>query len=62
MESINKQLPVLELWLQDAQAYVYKMTGGAMKKAGFYFDRSHFTFTRKNKKSPQGIILMAFTL
>ncbi len=51
MEPINKQLPELELWLQDAQAYVFKMTGGSMKKAGFHFDRNHFTFTRKNKKS-----------
>src|SRR5450432_720083 len=51
MEPTNQEKPVLELWLQDVQAYIYKVTGNPMKRSGFNFDRNHFNFTRKNKKS-----------
>lgn len=43
--------PSLELWLQDVQAYIYKMTIGTMKHARFDFNRTNFSFKRKNKKS-----------
>lgn len=51
MESNNKQSPALELWLQDVQSYIYKVTSGHMKHARFDFNRSSFRYTRKNKKS-----------
>jgi hypothetical protein len=51
MEPTNQEKPKLELWLQDVQAYIYKLTGSPMKRAGFQFDRNNFNFTRKNKKS-----------
>jgi hypothetical protein len=51
MDSGNKQPPALELWLKDLQTYIYKVTGDSMKNAGFEFNRSSYTFKRKNKKS-----------
>src|SRR5664279_336210 len=51
MDSNNKQSPSLELWLEDIQAYIYKLTRSPMKHAGFEFGRSSFSFKRKNKKS-----------
>jgi hypothetical protein len=51
MEPTNQEKPTLELWLHDVQAYIYKLTGSPMKRAGFQFDRNQFNFTRKNKKS-----------
>jgi hypothetical protein len=51
MDSNSKQSPSLELWLQDVQSYIYKLTIGPMKHAHFEFNRSSFSFKRKNKKS-----------
>src|SRR5271154_7209974 len=51
MDSNNKQSPSLELWLEDIQAYIYKLTRSPMKHSGFEFNRSSFSFKRKNKKS-----------
>jgi hypothetical protein len=51
MESNNKQSPALELWLQDVQSYIYKVTSSHMKHARFDFNRSRFRYIRKNKKS-----------
>jgi hypothetical protein len=51
MESSSKKPQSLELWLQDVQSYVYKVTDGPMKHASFQFFRSNFSFKRKNKKS-----------
>jgi hypothetical protein len=50
MESA-KQQPVLELWLQDIQSYIYRVTSGSMRNARFQFDRTEFSYKRKNKKS-----------
>jgi len=51
MESNSKQSKSLELWLEDVQSYIYKMTGEPMKRARFQFSRSRFVYSRKNKKS-----------
>ena len=50
MESA-KQQPLLELWLQDIQSYIYRVTSGPMGKARFQFSRTEFSYKRKNKKS-----------
>ncbi len=51
MESIRQQPPSLELWLLEIQSYISKLTGGVMKHAGFQFNRSSYSYKRKNKKS-----------
>lgn len=51
MEPNSKQSQTLELWLEDVQSYIYKVTGPLMKHARFHFDRSQFIYSRKNKKS-----------
>jgi hypothetical protein len=51
MDSNSKQSPALELWLRDIQAYIYKLTGGFMKNSGFEFNRSNYSYKRKNKNS-----------
>ena len=51
MESSSKKTPSLELWLHEVQSYIYKVTSGPMKHAGFQFHRSSYSFKRKNKKS-----------
>lgn len=51
MEPNSKQSQTLELWLEDVQSYVYKVTGPLMKHARFQFSRSQFIYSRKNKKS-----------
>lgn len=51
MEPNSKQSQTLELWLEDVQSYIYKVTGPLMKHAHFQFNRSQFIYTRKNKKS-----------
>ena len=51
MESSSKKSQSLELWLQDVQSYIYKVTSGPMKQANFQFLRSSFSFKGKNKKS-----------
>jgi len=51
MEPNSKQSQTLELWLEDIQSYVYKITSPPMKHAGFQFSRSQFSYNRKNKKS-----------
>jgi hypothetical protein len=51
METNNKQTQALELWLEDVQSYIYKVTGPLMKHARFQFNRSQYTYSRKNKKS-----------
>lgn len=51
MEPNSKQSQSLELWLEDVQSYVYKITNPPMKNAGFQFSRSRYNYTRKNKKS-----------
>ncbi len=51
MESASKQPSPLELWLKDVQSYLYKMTGPIMDRANFSFNRTNYTFRRKNKKS-----------
>ena len=50
MESA-KQQPLLNLWLQEVQSYIYKVTSESMKQARFQFDRNGFCYSRKNKKS-----------
>jgi len=50
MESARQQ-PLLELWLQDIQSYIYRVTSGPMGIARFQFSRSEFCYKRKNKKS-----------
>jgi hypothetical protein len=50
MESA-KQQPLLELWLQDIQSYIYRVTSGPMGAARFQFNRIEFSYKRKNKKS-----------
>jgi hypothetical protein len=51
MEPNSKQSQTLELWLEDVQSYVYKVTSPPMKHAGFQFSRSRYRYSRKNKKS-----------
>jgi hypothetical protein len=51
MEPSSQQRPSLELWLQDVQSYIYKLTSGPMKHARFNFDRTRFSFSRKGKTS-----------
>jgi hypothetical protein len=51
MEPNSKQSKSLELWLEDVQSYVYKVTSSPMKHARFQFSRSRFIYSRKNKKS-----------
>jgi hypothetical protein len=51
MESNSKKSKTLELWLEDVQSYVYKMSSEPMKHARFQFSRSSFVYSRKNKKS-----------
>jgi hypothetical protein len=50
MESA-KQQPLLELWLQDIQSYIYRVTSSPMGTARFQFNRTEFSYKRKNKKS-----------
>jgi hypothetical protein len=50
MESARQQ-PLLELWLQDIQSYIYRITNGPMAMARFQFNRTEFSYKRKNKKS-----------
>jgi hypothetical protein len=58
MESTNQQLPSLELWLQDVQSYIYKMTDGPMRHGNFSFDKSRFGYKRKNKKSQDDLSII----
>jgi hypothetical protein len=51
MEPTSKQRTSLELWLKDVQSYIYKLTNHPMKHAHFHFNRSSFSYHRKNKKS-----------
>ena len=51
MESSSKQSHSLELWLQEVQSYIYKVTSEPMKRANFQFLRSDFSYKRKNKNS-----------
>ena len=51
MEKTSKEIPALELWLQDVQSYIHQGTLDPLKRAGFTFSRSNFTYKRKNKKS-----------
>src|SRR5664279_2632583 len=51
MEPNSKQSQTLELWLEDVQSYIYRVTGPLMKHARFQFNRSQFIYSRKNKKS-----------
>ena len=51
MEPNSKQSQTLELWLEEIQSYIYKVTYPPMKHAHFQFSRSRFNYTRKNKKS-----------
>jgi hypothetical protein len=51
MDSNSKQSPSLELWLRDVQAYIYKVTKVPMTQSRFEFNRSDFSYKRKNKKS-----------
>jgi hypothetical protein len=50
MESAQQQ-PLLELWLHDIQSYIFKVTSGPMGHARFQFNRTDFSYKRKNKKS-----------
>jgi hypothetical protein len=50
MESA-KQQPSLEIWLQDIQSYIYRVTSSPMGMARFQFNRSGFSYKRKNKRS-----------
>jgi hypothetical protein len=51
MESTSKNPQALEVWLQEVQSYIYKVTSQPMKHANFQFHRSNFSFKRKNKNS-----------
>lgn len=51
MESSSKQSHSLELWLQEVQSYIYKVTSEPMKRSNFQFLRSNFSYKRKNKYS-----------
>ena len=51
MESTSKQSHPLELWLQEVQSYIYKVTSEPMRRANFQFLRSNFSYKRKNKYS-----------
>lgn len=51
MESSSKQSHSLELWLQEVQSYIYKVTSEPMNRANFQFLRSNFSYKRKNKYS-----------
>jgi hypothetical protein len=51
MEFTKQQEPSLELWLPEVQSYISRVTNGPMKHAGFQFNRSSFSYKRKNKKS-----------
>jgi hypothetical protein len=51
MESTRQQPPSLELWLLEVQSYISRVTSGPLKQAGFHFNRSNFSYKRKNKKS-----------
>jgi hypothetical protein len=51
MEPNSNQSQTLDLWLEDIQSYIYKVTGPLMKHARFHFTRSRFMYSRKNKKS-----------
>jgi hypothetical protein len=51
MESSSKQSHSLELWLQEVQSYIYKVSSEPMKHANFQFLRSNFSYKRKNKYS-----------
>jgi hypothetical protein len=50
MESASQQ-PLLELSLHDIQSYIYRVTSGPMGNARFQFNRTEFSYKRKNKKS-----------
>jgi hypothetical protein len=58
MEPSSKQSPSLDLWLQDVQSYIFKVTSGPMKKAHFQFNRSGFSYSRKNKKSQEELSII----
>src|SRR6478736_1372792 len=51
MDPLQKPSSALELWLQDVQSYVYKVTKGPMHHGNFKFDRHSFHYNRKNKNS-----------
>ena len=51
MDTNSEQTKSLELWLEDVQSYIYKVTSPPMKHARFQFSRSRFNYSRKNKKS-----------
>jgi hypothetical protein len=57
METV-KQQPLLELWLQDIQSYIYRVTCGPMGAARFQFNRIEFSYKRKNKKSQDDLSII----
>jgi hypothetical protein len=61
MGSTSQQPPSLELWLRDVQSYLYKLTSGPMKHANFHFNRTEFSYTRKNKKSHAELSIIFLT-
>jgi len=58
MEPNSKQSPPLELWLQEVQSYIYKVTSGPMNHARFEFSRSNYSYKRKNKKSQDNLSII----
>ncbi len=58
MESTSKQGTTLELWLNDVQSYLYRMTRPAMEHARFSFSRTDYTYRRKNKKSTDELAIV----
>jgi hypothetical protein len=61
MDSTSQQPPSLELWLHDVQSYIYKLTSGPMKHINFHFNKSGFSYTRKNKKSLDELSIIFLT-
>jgi len=61
MESASQQPHSLEIWLHDVQSYIYKLTSGPMNHGGFHFNRSEFTYSRKNKKSHDKLSIIFLT-
>jgi len=51
MDPLQKPSSALELWLQDVQSYIYKVTKGPMHHGNFKFDRNSFHYNRKSKNS-----------
>jgi hypothetical protein len=52
MESA-KQQPLLELWLQDVQSYIYRVTSGSMGMARFQFNRPSLVIKGKQKSQDE---------